>query len=479
MHAFTRDEKKPGGSGRRFRSPIGIRRRSRINLLIGIICCILLFYEYVLPHHPFHLSITPEKQGVICPQSPITSDILVVIRTGATEALDKLPVHFDSTLSCVPNYVIYSDYEEDIHGHHVFDVLDEASATLKASAPEFELYEQMKRHGREGLDTLEHFGSGPTGSENPSWKLDKFKFLPMVDKAMRYSPKSRWFVFIEADTYLMWPNVVEYLLKLDPSQDLYMGNPMYINDVLFAHGGSGFVISQAAMRKVTEHWRTRVAEYDKYTTESWAGDMVLGKALKDAGVELTQLFPHLQGEPVSSFDHNGSKIGRAPWCYAPMTYHHMRKGEIQNLWAFERAWRRKGKGLLSHGDVFKEYLVPKMTTEINDWDNVSIDAELNSANSLKECHATCQAKTDCLQYSYAAGACSTTTKVRYGNEAHKACIEYSDSAGKCLVWREESPSETVQSGWMIERISAYIKERDRSCHGAEDEMWVIEINKGS
>jgi hypothetical protein len=477
MLARTRHEKTSRQSGR-YRSPIGLRRRSRVKVLVGILCCVLFFYDYVLPHgHELRISFAPYK---ICPEARIAEDILVVVRTGASEALDKLPVHFDSTLRCVPNYVIYSDYEENIQGHHVFDVLDEVSETLKASADEFGLYEQMKRQGREGLNTSEHLGSGPAGSENPSWKLDKFKFLPMMDKAVRYSPLSKWYVFIEADTYLMWPNLVEYLSKLDPTQDLYLGNPMYIGDVLFAHGGSGFVISQAAMSKLTGHWRTRVAEYDKYTVEQWAGDMVLGQVLKDAGVELTMLFPHFQGEPVSSFDHVGSKLNRSPWCYAPITYHHMRKGEIQKLWAFEKAWRRKGRGLLSHRDVFKEYLVPKFATEIDDWDNISIDAEPSSAESLDECHAKCQAKTDCLQYSYAAGNCSTTTEIRYGNEAHEACTEYSYAAGKCVSWQEQSqPGGTVQSGWMIERLSAYMEENDRSCHGAEDEMWVIETNKGS
>jgi hypothetical protein len=459
----------------RIRSPIRFQRRNRLKLLVGVLFAVFVLYEHVLPRADFDFHIPGTSSGhAICPSAPVIDDILVVIRTGATEAPTKLPVHFDTTLHCIPNSVIYSDYAETIAGHHVYDVLDEVSATLKASAPEFELYEQMKLHGRDGMNVTEHFGSGPAGSENPAWKLDKFKFLPMVDKAFRHAPEAKWFVFIEADTYLMWANLVAYLSMLDPKDDLYLGNPMYIGDVLFAHGGSGFVISQAAMRKVTEHRSTRVAEYDKYTAENWAGDMVLGKALKDVGVEMMQLFPHFQGDPVSSFNHFEMKQQRSPWCYAPMTYHHMRKGEIQRLWAFEKAWRRKGLGLLAHRDIFKEYLVPKFTTEIDDWDNVSIDAEPIVVTSLEACHAVCQAKTGCLQYSYMAGTCSTTTEVRYGNEAHRACTDYSGASGKCESWREQSqPGDTVQSGWMMERLLEHIKEKDSSCHETEDEMWVI------
>lgn len=495
MAAYKFDEKYDDPRRFRYRSPIRLHRRSRIKVLIACLLAALIFYDWILPHTAFRNSVVadspktsdtsssvspPEVEDPKCPSSPLTSDILVVVRTGASEALSKLPVHFDTTLRCVPNYVIFSDYEEDIQGHHVFDVLDGVSETLKVSAPEFELYEQMKRQGRKGLSTTEHLGSGPAGSDNPSWKLDKFKFLPMVDKAARYSPDSKWFVFIEADTYLMWPNLVEYLSKLDASQNWYMGNPMWIGDVLFAHGGSGFVISQPAMNKVAQHWRSFVAEYDQYTVENWAGDMVLGKALKDVEVELTHLAPHFQGDPVSSFPHSGLRNGHPTWCYAPITYHHMRKGEIQKLWAFEKAWRRQGNGLLSHGNIFREYLAPKFATEVDDWDNISIDTDPISSESLGECHSACQAKPDCLQYSYMPGNCSTTSEVRYGNAANEACIDYSVAAGKCVGWREASkPGDTVQSGWMIERIAEYMKEKDNSCHGAEGEMWLIETKKGT
>jgi hypothetical protein len=476
-HPHLRDSKAPWKPHQpRLRSPIRFQRRNRLKIFAAVLFTALFLYDWVLPRTSFF---TPRTEPAICPNATIANDILLVIRTGATEAPTKLPVHFDSTLRCVPNYVIYSDYEEDIAGHHVFDVLDEVSETLKASAPEFELYERMKLHGRKGLNTTEHFGSGPDGSENPSWKLDKFKFLPMVDKALRYSPESKWFVFIEADTYLMWENLLAYLSMLDPKDDLYLGNPMYIGDILFAHGGSGFVISQAAMQKVTEHRQKHLVAYDKYTAREWAGDMVLGRLFQDVGVEMVQLFPHFNGDPVTTFDHISTKQNRSPWCYAPITYHHMRREEIQKLWAFEQSWRREEKGLLANRDVFKEYLMPKFATEIDDWDNISIDAEPEIVTSFEECNAVCQAESGCLQFSYMAGNCSTTTEARYGNKARAACKEYSEAASKCVSWQEQhQPGDSVQSGWMMERLSEYVEKKDRSCHGTEDEMWVID-NKGS
>tara|TARA_R110002003_G_scaffold1926_9_gene23769 strand:+ start:6826 stop:7992 length:1167 start_codon:yes stop_codon:yes gene_type:complete len=388
--------------------------------------------------------------------------------------LEKLPVHFETTLRCVPNFVVYSDLEEDIQGHHVYDVLNEVSETLKASVQEFELYEQLRSRGRQGLNSTTHLGSGPSGSlENPSWKLDRFKFLPMVNKALQHRPTAKWFIFIEADTYLGWNNLLEYLTRFDSNRNYYIGKQMYIGEVLFAHGGSGFVLSAAAMRTVTDHWKAHIIEYDKYTAESWAGDMVLGKVLRDVGVQLLWAFPHFQGDPVSSLDHNVTKVDRRPWCYAPITYHHMRESEIRKLWAFEQTWQRNGRGVLRHRDVFMEYIIPNLATKIDGWDNLSMDIETGTTESLEACQELCRAKDDCLQYSFIAGICSTSTDIRYGNDSSTRCVEYSVAASKCIRWQEEvNEGDIVQSGWMIERLAQYMERMDSLCQGKQN-MWVV------
>ncbi|KAH7089466.1 hypothetical protein FB567DRAFT_301726 [Paraphoma chrysanthemicola] len=458
---------------RRLRSPVGFRRRSRIQILVVAFVCFVLFYECVLPRHHTRTNWTPESKSARCPEASIAMEVLVVVRTGATEALEKLPVHFDTTLRCVPDFVVYSDLEENIQGHHVNDVLNDVSETLKASGPEFELYEQLRTQRREGLNSTVHLGSGPSGSpENLSWKLDRFKFMPMVNKALLHRPTAKWFVFIEADTYLQWQNLLKYLAKFDSDQNYYIGKQMWIGEVLFAHGGSGFVLSAAAMRTVTNHWRPRMINYDKYTAENWAGDMVLGKVLRDAGVQLFWAFPHFQGDPVSSLDHSVTKIDRRPWCYAPITYHHMRETDIRKLWDFAEAWHRNERGVLLHRNVFKEHIAPNLATKVDGWDNFSMDTEPGVFESLKSCQAACTARDDCLQYSFVAGTCSTSKEIRYGNEAVTRCAEYSVAASKCVRWDKQTDSAVVQSGWMIERLGRYIEQMDRSCQG-EEPMWVV------
>jgi hypothetical protein len=428
-----------------------------------------------------------------------------VFRTGATEVLEKLPVHFDTTLRCVPDHIIYSDFEEDVQGRHIYDALDEISDTLKNTVPEFELYNHLRAHGREGLNSTVQFGSGPAGAiQNPGWKLDKWKFLPMVNKALRHRPDAKWFVFIEPDTYIMWPNLLKYLAKFDPSEPHYIGKHMYIGDVLFAHGGSGFALSNTAVRRVTEHWSAHVDEYAQYTNKEWAGDVVLGRTLRDVDIHLFWAFPHFQGDAVSALDHNITKVDKKPWCFAPVTYHHMRQEEVRMLWKFEQDWHlRAGNSAatMRHRDVFKEFILPHLPVECSDWDNLSIgteysedafsklsdkqmralsQAEKEGPESFQKCKAICESKPSCLQFSYAAGKCSISNEFRQGYKATSQCLEYSNAAGGCLRSKMVEGSDganaqiisSVRSGWMIERLSDYVKEMDISCDAEDGNDWV-------
>lgn len=86
------------------------------------------------------------------------------------------------------------------------------------------MYEQLRRQGRQVIadgSLSDHRGSRPFGAqENPAWKLDRFKFLPMVNKTFKYRPGAKWFVFVEADTYLVCNNLVSYLTPFNASRPL-------------------------------------------------------------------------------------------------------------------------------------------------------------------------------------------------------------------------------------------------------------------
>ena len=276
-----------------------------------------------------------------CPQLPGMEDVLVILKTGVTEALQKIPVQIRTSLQCVSHYVIFSDFEEEIAGVQTYDVLRTIKDEIRQQNPDFEIYNRVQRSGRDGLNVTDFpiAVNGPFGrTNNPGWKLDKWKFLPMVDKALQVRPDAKWYVFMEADTYLIWPNLVAWLARLDSTKPQYLGNPVQISDIIFAHGGSGIVLSNPAMHLVSDHYSSYGEEINNFTTEQWAGDCVLGKVLADVGVTLSWSWPMLQGGMPWNFDYFGDAFHKRTWCYPAISYHHANATELEQMWQFSQEW---------------------------------------------------------------------------------------------------------------------------------------------
>ena len=287
------------------------------------------------------LADTPPKPAdhPICPPLPGMEDVLVVMKTGVTEAKDKVPIHFQTTLRCVPNYAIYSDFEEVIDGVQIHDALRNMDEGVKQVVPDFNIYTRIRQMGRAGLaqeDFADVQNSALGKPDNPGWKLDKWKFLPMVKEVYTNNPGAKWYVFMEADTYFAWGNLLAWLETFNPAEPLYIGTETQIADVVFAHGGSGFVVSNPAMKRVVDEYTAKPAEIHAYTGNHWAGDCVLGKILLDVGVPLHFSWPMLQNTNVGELDEFSPDFYRKPWCYPAVAFHHLTAQDIQSLWEFEQ-----------------------------------------------------------------------------------------------------------------------------------------------
>ncbi|KAB8239089.1 uncharacterized protein BDW43DRAFT_260543 [Aspergillus alliaceus] len=449
-------------------------RFRKVPLLVSPLLALLLFYYLFSPNINVHLPgkgqvHTHSRTTIIsgsnntnppeCPELPGINDVLVVLKTGATEALQKVPVHFNTTLKCIPHFVLFSDFEEEIAGVQAHDVLRSVDESIKDTSLEFDLYNRLRKFGRAGLtsDDIGDDPSTPSGKpENRGWKLDKWKFLPMINETLRVRADAKWYVFMEADTYVVWPNLLKWLEKFDPSKPYYMGSQVNIGDLTFAHGGSGYVISQAAMHMVSDHRASRVEEYDRYTAESWAGDCVLGKALHDVGVSLFFSVPLLQGDTPWTFRYYGPKEDHH-WCSPAVTYHHMVPDDIREMWRFESSWwayvsthpgpdicgdmrfdriYQTEKEVLLHADVFEELAHPAFGELKDNWDNASTDENNDGVDNLEDCKARCRKDGKCHQYSYEPGKCFTSKVARRGT-------------GK--------PGTGITSGWMPERINKKVR----------------------
>ncbi|KAK1149634.1 hypothetical protein N8T08_005186 [Aspergillus melleus] len=397
------------------------------------------------PDHAPHNATAP------CPSIPGMEDILVILKTGVTEARDKVPTHLQTTLRCVPNSVIFSDYAEEIDGVPVHDVLRNIPDPVKWMNSEFNVYQRVRQAGRAALtraDLNEDVNTVFGKPNNPGWKLDKWKFLPMIDEALRHPKKAKWYVFMEADTYFVWSNLVAWLAQLDHRRPYYLGNQMQILDVLFAHGGSGIVLSRPAMERAAETRRRDVARWDSITRENWAGDCVLGQLLAESGVGLLWSWPALQIGPPSELDYFSPDYYKTPWCYAPVTFHHLTLPDVDRLWHLDREWFAGGKDLLLYRDVFLQVVRPQLTGVRYDWDNrVAPQNSISSrSRSTVECRRKCLSDPDCVQYSQQADTCWVSATAKLGSAA-----------------------TGISSGWIPERIDALVQDMG-SCPQA---LWVV------
>jgi hypothetical protein len=404
-----------------------------------------------------------QTHNVICPLTNLANDVLVVLRTGATESREKVPVHFRTTLQCTPHFIVVSDYDETLEGVQLQNVLGGITEATKRTHPDFKLYHHLQEHGREGLPhrkaTTSLSGSF-TGdylqTDNDGWKLDKWKFLPMIDHAYKHKPEAKWFVFIEADTYLNWSNLLEYLGKFDTSKPYYIGKHLYIDGVQFGYGGAGLILSNSAMRKVIERRSKHITEYEDFTKSHWVGDCALGKVLVDVDVSLHRAFPHLQGDSPATLDPGVTKIDRDLWCYAMITYHRVSPAEIEELWQFEQEWYKRHNIVLRHRDIFMEFVRPKISSSVTAWDNISggefynaydqvtseNEFERNAWKSFEHCRVLCDDRKDCIQFSFDTGSCAISTKFTLG---------YARS------------NERIRSGWMLERVDDLFRGLDDAC----------------
>jgi hypothetical protein len=319
-----------------------MNRRIRVLCCSGTICmAILLFCSLSSTVH------TTNQPHPPCWSLPGANETVVILKSGSTEIAQRLPVHLSTTMQCYPNRAIFSDYEEDFAQEHVFNAIQDVSPALLTSDPEFELYRELQSSRREQLQTpglSEQALQWQGNLENPGWRLDKWKFLPMVNRTLHEFPDMKWYVFVEADTYLLWSTLLHYLSVLDHSQPVYLGSQMYIGDILFAHGGSGFVVSQSAMRKVVSHYASHKSDLEAFAHGHWAGDAVLGKAFTDSGVKFTDAWPIMQGDypgTVAYAKPDGRPIAdpqKRVWCYPTVSYHHLSPETVEDMWSFEQQW---------------------------------------------------------------------------------------------------------------------------------------------
>ena len=146
--------------------------------------------------------------------------LVVTVKTGATEAAEKIPIQLETTLRCVPleNVLWYSDMAQKVGDHQLNDALDQISPSVKDENPDFEIYRKQQdlQDPLKVVSLLKDMKHPDDENELAAWSLDKYKNIHIVEKSWNARPHADWYIHIDADTYVLWPSFMAWIRKLDP-----------------------------------------------------------------------------------------------------------------------------------------------------------------------------------------------------------------------------------------------------------------------
>lgn len=211
-----------------------------------------------------------------CVNFPNTSSVLTIMKTGASEAYTRIPTQLMTTLKCLPDFLFFGDMKQKIAGYTIHDSLDTVLDEVKQKNKDFELYHRQKKCPVDQGECNKHHDTASQG-----WNLDKYKNIHMAEKIYKMRPDYDWYFFVDADTYIVYPTLIEWLKHLDPKKKHYIGSVAYLGDLPFGHGGSGYLVSKATMHAMFHEKEGIANKYDDATQRTCCGDAMWAQALKD------------------------------------------------------------------------------------------------------------------------------------------------------------------------------------------------------
>jgi hypothetical protein len=326
----------------------------------------------------------------------LLSEVQIVMKTGVAER-ERMEAFLETFGSCIPNILIVSDASYNIGDHNVHDVLADLPASYADDNPDWAVYAEQR-------ETLTNHSAAHLEKSPAGWKLDRFKFLPMVEHAHATAPHAKWYVFIEADIYFFWDSLFRMLSTLDPAQYHYLGAATPGSyDRWFAYGGGGTILSGRLVRDLLHNGQRRlsaVPEYEEWVKSDCCGDAVLAYVIhKEMNIRVQSLKPMLSGQEVREL-----KIDRGNWCLPLVGVHRVSPELMRRLWRWERC-RPATKEPITYA-TFMDFLITPVLRKGMDWDNgadvvLPEDSPAHAAASM--CRRACAQEPTCLQYSYSAG----------------------------------------------------------------------------
>ncbi len=80
----------------------------------------------------------------VCEAFPDTSKVLLVMKTGASEAFTPVPIQMMTVLKCLADYLIFSDMDQNIGGQQIYDSLSTVLYEAQEGNSDFDLYRRQR-----------------------------------------------------------------------------------------------------------------------------------------------------------------------------------------------------------------------------------------------------------------------------------------------------------------------------------------------
>ncbi|KAL7909386.1 glycosyltransferase family 31 protein [Trichoderma velutinum] len=294
--------------------------------------------------------------------------------TPTNQTNDGLPVVYD-----VVNTMMETKIDPSLQGH-----------------PRFAKYRSLQ----EVVDLADEDKASELG-QGFGWELDALKFIAGMELAYKQIPEKQWYIILDDDTFFIEPSLHLLLSHLDPARPYYLGNAVGDYKSRFAHGGSGIVLSQEAMRRLFDRPDIVAQSYINSLDETW-GDRLVGLTLIKLGIYLDERYSHhFNGEPPEM-----ARVQRDRFCSPIVSFHGARRpgameaigqalsnreqpvvwAELWQLFAdtsFENAGREPVRQMRDH--------VGPTGEDTTTWERIA---------SAEVCRSKCRNRKSCLAWTY-------------------------------------------------------------------------------
>jgi hypothetical protein len=288
------------------------------------------------------ISSSPSSHSLHEPKGLTTDDVILMFKTGATVLWKRVPIHMATSFS--PNRInsnnilLYSDYPETIGQWEIIDILANTSEKVRNSKT-FQPYLQQEdyesRQNYAEMSNMPGDAAGPPGG----WKLDKYKFLPIIQHAGRNKPNAKWYIFMEDDSYIFLPNLLRHLENFEHKDPWYLGSLAWIHGDYFAHGGSGFALSRGAWEKSFGKDPRIMEKFEEFTEEHGCGDHILGHVLHEYGVQFGETTDDDRFRyGFNPESHWSTWYEPANWCKPVYSWHHTHGKDVARFYDLEQSW---------------------------------------------------------------------------------------------------------------------------------------------